>query len=80
MATDTLVELTDIVLKNNYVQFLDKTFKQKRDIATGTKFPPRYSILLIEDLEKRLLFDIDLKSYIWWRYIDDTFLIFETCI
>ena len=27
------------------------------------------------DLEKRLLSDIDLKPYIWWRYIGDIFLI-----
>ena len=29
------------------------------------------------DLEKRFLSDIDLKPYIWWRYIDDIFLIWE---
>ena len=29
------------------------------------------------DLEKRLPSDIDLKSYIWWRYINDIFLIWE---
>ena len=29
------------------------------------------------DLEKHLLSDIDLKPYIWWRYIDDIFLIWE---
>ena len=29
VATNTLVELADIVLKNNYFQFLDKTFKKK---------------------------------------------------
>ena len=29
------------------------------------------------DLEKRLLSDIDLKPYIWWRYIDHIFLIWE---
>ena len=29
------------------------------------------------DLEKRLLSDIDLKPYIWWRYIDNIFLIWE---
>ena len=28
-------------------------------------------------LEKRLLSDIDLKSYIWWRYIDDIFRTWE---
>ena len=66
VTTDTLVELADIVLKNNYFQFLDKTFKQKRGTAIGTKFAPPYSILFIADLE-RLLSDIDLKPYIWWR-------------
>ena len=30
VATDTLVDLTDIVLKNNHFQILAKTFKQKR--------------------------------------------------
>ena len=77
VSTDTLVELADIVLKNNYFQFLDKTCKQKRGTAIGTKFAPPYSILFMADLEKRLLSDIDLKPYIWWRYIDDIFLIWE---
>ena len=52
LTTDTLVELADIVLKNNYFQFLDKTFKQKRGTAIGTKFAPPYSILFMADLEK----------------------------
>ena len=34
--TSTLVELTDIVLKSNHFQFLDKTFKQKRSTAIRT--------------------------------------------
>ena len=64
MTTDTLVELADIVLKNIYFQFLDKTFKQQRGTAIGTKFTPPYSILFMADLEKQLLSDIDLKPYI----------------
>ena len=77
MATDTSVELADIVLKNNYFQFFDKTFKQKRGTAIETKFAPPYSILFMADSEERLQSDIDLKLYIWWRYIDDVFLIWE---
>ena len=64
VTTDYLVELADIILKNNYFQFLDKTFKQKRSTTVGTKFAPPYSILFMVDLEKRLLPDIDLKPYI----------------
>ena len=77
VTTHTLVELVEIVLKKNYFQFLDKTFKQKWGPAIGTKFAPPYSILFMADLEKRLLSDIDLKPYIWWRNIDDIFLIWE---
>ena len=77
MTTEALVELADIVLKNNCFQFLDKAFKQKRGTAMGTKFAPPYSILFMFDLEKRLLSDIDLKPYVWWRYINDIFLIWE---
>ena len=29
------------------------------------------------DLEKRLLSDIALKCYIWWRHIDDIFLMWD---
>ena len=29
------------------------------------------------DLEKRLLCDIDLNPYMWWRYIDNIFLMWE---
>ena len=57
VTTNTLDEVADIVLKNNYFQFLDKTFKQKQGTAIGTK---------------RLL-----KPYIWFRYINYIFLIWE---
>ena len=77
MTTNNLVELAEIVLKTNYFQFSDKIFKQNRGTAIGTKFALPYSILFMADLEKRLLSDIDLKPYIWWRYIDDIFLIWE---
>ena len=44
LKTNTSVELTHIVVKNNYFQFLNKTFKQKRITTVGTKFTPPYSI------------------------------------
>ena len=69
VTTYNLVEIADIVLKNNYFQFLDKIFKQKRDTAIGTKFASPYSIFFMVDIGKRLLSDKDLQSYIWWRYI-----------
>ena len=47
ISSDTLAELAEIVLKNNIFEFDEKTFKQKRGTATGTKFAPPYAILFI---------------------------------
>ena len=65
--------MADIGLKNDYIQFLDKTFKQKQGTAIATKFALPYSILFIADLEERLLCDIDLEAYIWWSCNDYIF-------
>ena len=64
VTTDTLIELTVIVLKNNYFQFLDKPIKQKQGTTIETKLAPPYSVLFVSDLEERLLSNIELKPYI----------------
>ena len=53
ISSDTLAELTEIVLKNNRFEFDEKTFKQKRGTAIGTKFASPYAILFMADLEKK---------------------------
>ena len=75
--TLTLVELAEIVLKNNIFTFKEKTLKQKRGTAIGTKFAPPYSILFMAALEEEILSKIELEPYLWWRYIDDIFFRFE---
>ena len=44
VSTDTLVELAELVLKNNIFNFNEKTLKQKRGTTIGTKFAPPYFI------------------------------------
>ena len=77
VTTETLLELAEIVLKNNIFQFSQKTLKQLRGTATGTKFAPPYAIIFMTDLEESILKDIELQLHIWWRYIDDIFFIWE---
>ena len=55
ISTETVAELVEIVLKNNIFEFDEKTFKQKRGTAIGTKFAPPYAILYMADLEEKLL-------------------------
>ena len=44
--TQEKVELAEAVLKDNIFTFKEKTLKQKRCTAIGTKFAPPYGILL----------------------------------
>ena len=62
--SDTLRELAEVVLKNNIFKFDEKTFKQKRGIARGTKFPPAYAILFMADFEEKMLENFEKKPMI----------------
>ena len=77
VSTDTLIELAELVLKNNIFNFIERTLKQKRGTAIGTKFPPPCSILFMAELEEKILEIVDNKPYLWWRYIHDIFFIWE---
>ena len=72
-----LVELAEVVLKNNIFTFMEKTLKQTRGTAIGTKFAPSYSKLFMAELEEEILSEIELKPYLWWRCIDDIFFLWE---
>ena len=64
-------------MKNNTFVFESKTIRQKRGTAIGTKFAPPYSILFMAELEENVLENAELKPYLWWRYIDDIFFLWE---
>ena len=51
VTTETLLELAEIVLKNNSFQFSEKALEQLRGTAIGTKFAPPYAIIFMANLE-----------------------------
>ena len=55
ISRDTLIELTEIVLKNNNFEMDEKTFKKVRGTAIGTKFAPSHTILFMADIEEKIL-------------------------
>ena len=77
ISTESLMELIEIVLKNNIFENDDKFYKQKQGTAIGTKMAPSYAILFMDALERGILDGSELKPFVWWRYIDDVFLIWE---
>ena len=77
ISSDTLTELAEVVLKKNIFEFDEKTFKQKRGTAIGTKLAPPYAILFMADFEKKMLESFEKKPMTWWRYVDDEFFIWK---
>ena len=77
ISTESLLELAECVLKNNIFEHNGRFFKQKQGTAIGTKMAPPYAILFMSDLEERFLETSPLKPLVWWRYIDDIFVIWQ---
>ena len=57
VATETLSELAEIVLKKNIFQFNVKTLKELKVTAIGTTF----ATIFVVDLQKRILEDTELQ-------------------
>ena len=77
ISTDSLMDLSECVLKNNIFEHNLSFFKQLRGTAIGTKMAPPYAIIFMGDLEERILQNCSFKPLVWWRYIDDIFLLWQ---
>ena len=77
ISTETPIDLTECVLKNNVFEHDGRTFRQKQGTAIGTKMAPSYAILFMSEVERKFLEKSRLKPFVWWRYIDDIFMIWE---
>ena len=73
----TIVELAELVLKNNIFNFNEKKLKQKRGTAIGTKFALAYRVLFMAQLEEKSIEKVYIKRDLRWRYINDIFFIWE---
>ena len=72
---DVLVELIDIVLKNNVFEFDNKYYLQIQGTAMGTKIAPVYANLFMGRLEETLKELGKPHIVLWKRFIDDIFII-----
>ena len=51
---ESLIELAELLLRNNYFEFNDRFKKQKEGTAIGTKFASRYAIIFMAALEEEI--------------------------
>ena len=60
-----------------YFELSEQGLKQVRGTAIGTKFAPSYAIIYMAALEEDFLETLIKKLWLWWRYIDDIFMIWQ---
>ena len=72
-----LCDLPKVSPKSNIIKFCRKVFKQKRRTVIGTKFIPPYSNQFMAELEEGVLRKAELKTYLQWKYIDDTLFLWK---
>ena len=79
VTTDTLIELTELVLKNNIFEFSDKAYKQICGTAIGTMFAPPYAILFMATLERKISCEFK-KNRVFGGGISTTYLLFGNMV
>ena len=54
VSIESLIELAELLLRNNYFEFNDRFKKQKEGTAIGTKFASPYAIIFMAALEEEI--------------------------
>ena len=65
VSTDTIIDLAEVVLKNNIFTFGKKTLTEKQRTAIGTKLAPPCSILFMAEQEEKIIKEFEYKLYLW---------------
>jgi hypothetical protein len=72
---EPIMNLLEVCLRTIYFQVNDKFFQQKDSMAMGSSLSPVVSKIFMEHFEKLALDMVQYKSSLWFRYVDDTFVV-----
>ena len=73
--TEDILAFFKLVLTSTYFCFDGQYFKQTDGVAMGSPISPVIANFFMEDLEEKALNQATLKPTCWYRYVDDTFVI-----
>ena len=74
---DDVSKLLQVVLENNCFDFNNDTYLQTMGTAMGSPMAPSYASLFMGKFEEDFLNTTSIKPYIWLRFLDDIFMIWN---
>ncbi|XP_057308454.1 uncharacterized protein LOC130646297 [Hydractinia symbiolongicarpus] len=71
------MDLAECVLQNNVFKHNNRFFRQFQGTAIGTKMALSYANIFMGDLQEQFLESSVLKPLVWWRCIDNIFMLWQ---
>ena len=75
LPAENICDLIRMILTMNNFSFNNEHYLQKHGTAMGTRMAPSYVNLFMGKFEQQAIDNSLLKPFIWWRSIDDIFMI-----
>ena len=76
LPVNVIMELLELCTQCNYFELEGKIFRQDEGMAMGSPLSPIFANIFMEEFEQKALALAQFKPKIWWRYVDDTFVVF----
>ncbi|XP_072019690.1 uncharacterized protein [Amphiura filiformis] len=77
MTSDEIVELRKLCLTSTYFKWQGKFYEQKEGQSVGSPLSPITSNIFMEHFETKALDTYLLKPVAWFRFVDDTFVVWR---